>query len=70
MAAEIDFTVLCGMLVDIGWHKVILRPMTWETGAEIDAWLEQHVQGHYETMGLVFVFESAKDANWFTLRWS
>ena len=69
MAAEIDFEILCGLLVDIGWHKVILRPMTGETSTELDAWVEHHVQGHYHTMGLVFVFEDYKDANWFTLRW-
>jgi hypothetical protein len=38
-------------------------------GAEVDAWTEQHVKGHFETMGLVWVFEQEEDANWFALRW-
>lgn len=69
MAAEIDFEILSGFLIDIGWRKVVLRPMTWEDSYEIDLWVTQHVKGHHQTMGLVWVFENVEDANWFTLRW-
>jgi hypothetical protein len=69
MADEIDFEILAGMLCEIGWRKVVLRPMTWENGAEVDAWTEKHIKGHFETMGLVWVFEQEEDANWFALRW-
>ena len=69
MAAEIDFEILSGMLCEMGWRKVVLRPMTWEMGAEVDMWTKKHVKGHFETMGLVWVFEYEEDANWFALRW-
>jgi len=69
MADEIDFEILAGMLCEIGWRKVVLRPMTWENGAEIDAWTAKHIKGHFETMGLVWIFELEEDANWFALRW-
>jgi hypothetical protein len=69
MADEIDFEILAGMLCEIGWRKVVLRPMTWENGAEVDAWTAKHIKGHFETMGLVWLFEQEEDANWFTLRW-
>lgn len=69
MADEIDFGILSQMLCGIGWRRVILSPMTGEQGAEVDAWVDQHVRGHYETMGLVWVFEHEDDANWFSLRW-
>jgi len=69
MSDEIDFTILCGMLEGIGWTKVVLRPMTWEDGAEIDVWVEKHVKRPFETMGLVWIFEDAKEATWFTLKW-
>jgi hypothetical protein len=69
IANEIDFTILTDMLIGLGWRKVILRPMTGETGAELDAWVDRHVKGHYENMGLVWVFEHEDDANWFSLRW-
>lgn len=66
---EIDFQILSNMLCEIGWTRVVLQPMTWEQGAEIDGWVETNVKGHHETMGLVWVFEEVKDANWFSLRW-
>ena len=69
MSDEIDFEILCGMLGELGWTKVILKPMTWENGALIDLWVETNVKGHFETMGLVWIFEREQDANWFKLRW-
>jgi hypothetical protein len=69
MADEIDFSILTDMLCQIGWRKVILSPMTHEDSEAVDAWTAQHVKGHFETMGLVWVFEQEEDANWFALRW-
>jgi hypothetical protein len=69
MADEIDFQILVDMLVQIGWRKVILSPMTIEDGIEVDYWTAKHVKGNFETMGLVWVFEQEEDANWFALRW-
>lgn len=69
MADEIDFTILSEMLIELGWRKVILHPMSWEDGLEVDAWTEKNVKGNFETMGLVWVFEDEEDANWFALRW-
>lgn len=69
MSQEIDFEILCGMLTDLGWTKVVLKPMTRETSDEIDAWLVDNVSNPFETMGLVWIFESSKDAMWFKIRW-
>jgi hypothetical protein len=69
MAAEIDFGVLTGMLCELGWRKIILKPMTLEDSYDIDVWTAEHVKGPFETMGLVWVFEREEDANWFALRW-
>jgi hypothetical protein len=69
MADEIDFGILTDMLCQIGWRKVILKPMTWEAGATIDEWTAKHIKGPFETMGLVWIFEQEQDANWFALRW-
>ena len=69
IANEIDFEVLCGMLKELGWSKVILSPMTWEMGLEVDAWTDKHIKGNFETMGLVWIFEKEQDAMWFKLRW-
>ena len=69
MADEIDFGILTEMLCELGWRKVILKPMTLETGLTIDDWTDKHIKGPFETMGLVWVFEQEQDANWFALRW-
>ena len=44
--------------------------MTAEHGADIDKWVSEYVRGHFETMGLVWLFEDAKDATMFILKWS
>lgn len=70
LADDIDFEVLNTLLCeDSGWTKVVLRPMTWEDGLEIDGWVEQNVKGKYRTRGLVWVFENPSDASWFSIRW-
>jgi hypothetical protein len=69
MADEMDFTILTDMLCSIGWTRVLLKPMTHEHGQDIDAWVKANVKGHFETMGLVWVFEHSRDANWFALKW-
>lgn len=69
IAKEIDFEIMSDLLVASGWVKVVLRPMTWERGAEIDLWTELNVKGKFQTMGLVWIFEKSEDANWFALRW-
>lgn len=69
MANEIDFTILTDMLCQIGWTRVLLKPMTHEHGQDIDQWVKANVKGHFETMGLVWVFENPKDATWFVLKW-
>jgi hypothetical protein len=69
MSDEIDFGILTEMLCELGWRRVILKPMIMEDSNEVDAWTARHVKGHFETMGLVWVFELEEDANWFILRW-
>jgi hypothetical protein len=70
MAQEMDFGVLCSFLEELGWSKVILKPMTMEQGMAVDAWTAAYVKGKFETLGLVWIFERKEDATWFTLRWS
>ena len=65
-----NYLVLLSVLVEIGWTKVILNPMTHEHGCAIDDWAEQYVKGQFKNIGLVWVFEDKKDAEWFILRWS
>ena len=69
MAQEMDFLILCGFLEELGWTKIILRPMTMETSQEIDVWTKTQLTGNFENMGLVWVFEDKGDAINFTLKW-
>jgi hypothetical protein len=69
MAAEIDFEVLSGMMCEMGWTKIVLKPMTWEDSYSVDEWTATNIKGNFETMGLVWIFEDQQDANWFSLRW-
>lgn len=66
---EIEFHILVRMLCELGWRKIILSPMTIEDSYAVDEWTKKHIKGHFETMGLVWVFEHEEDANWFALRW-
>lgn len=69
IADEIDFEIMMEILIKNGWHKVVLKPMTWEDGYTIDTWVETNVKCEFHTRGLVWIFEDAKDANWFSVRW-
>ena len=69
MSDEIDFHILSEMLIELGWTKIVLKPMTQETGQVLDNWVEKHVKGPFETMGLVWLFQDSKDATMFILRW-
>lgn len=69
LANEIDANVLRGMLVELGWHEVILNPMTWEEGYFIDEWVSNNIKDSFWTYGLVWMFKHDRDAMWFKLRW-
>lgn len=70
ISREIDFEILSKLLCDIGWTKVVLKPMTSERGAKIDYWVQRYVNRQFKTMGLVWLFEDSKDATMFILKWS
>jgi hypothetical protein len=70
MALEIDREVLWGMLQGIGWCRVMLpRFVDNHHAVDIGYWLETNCKRAFERNGRDFIFESAKDANWFVLRW-
>ena len=68
IAEQIDFEIIEGILVDeCGWTK-IESPSPAEK--VIVEWLHLHCKNRWKRRGDVILFESVKDANWFTLRWS
>jgi len=70
MAHEIDREILWGMLEGIGWTRVMLpRFVDNHHAIDITNWLEDNCKLAFERSGRDFLFEDAKDANWFQLRW-
>ena len=70
IAREVDREVLWGMLQGMGWIRVMLPTLIDNYNAiDITYWLEENCKHPFERSGRDFLFESAKDANWFKLRW-
>ncbi len=69
LAKDIDFEIMSNILLESGWTKIVLEPMTWERSAEIDLWTHKNIKGRTHERGLVWLFEDGKDAMMFSLRW-
>lgn len=71
MQEEIDFSILAEMLVEIGWTKIVTNTEFWDPDEliEIKKWLSKNIKGSYKVRKTVWLFEDAKDATIFVLRW-
>jgi hypothetical protein len=70
MQEEIDREVLWGMLVGMGWTRIMLPRLVDNNHAiDITYWLEANCKHPFERRGRDFVFENSVDAVNFTLRW-
>ena len=70
MAAAIDWEIMSGMLVEMGWTKFeIPRFIDNHHAVDISYWLADYCQGKYKRNGRTFLFEDSKDATMFILRW-
>ena len=71
LAEEIDFEVLCSLLVQTGWIQVkledVLQPSK-QTAGMVN-WLHEECSGHWRHRGKTFVFENKEDAALFRLTW-
>jgi hypothetical protein len=69
MQKEIDREVLWSMLERLDWHRVILP--VWNNNkqaVDVTVWAEENCESAYEHHGRDFIFESAKDATFFKLK--
>jgi hypothetical protein len=63
MQSEIDREILWGMLVGMGWRRVMLDRLTDNNHAvDITYWLEANCKNPFERNGADFIFESEVDA--------
>ena len=70
MQSEIDKEILWGMLVGIGWTRVLLpRFDSREHSVDVLEWVEANCKNPYERKGSEFIFENDRDAVNFILKW-
>lgn len=71
ISREIDREILWGMLVGMGWHRVMLtRFQDNKHAVDISYWLEDNIKNPFERNGRDFIFQEEKDAMLFILRWA
>jgi hypothetical protein len=70
MQSEIDKEILWGMLVGLGWTRVLLpRFNSREHSVDVVMWLEENCKNPYERKGSEVIFENPSDAVNFILKW-
>lgn len=70
MQSEMDKEILWGMLVKMGWIRVLLpRFESREHAVDCLEWVKQHCSDSYEHKGSEFIFENDRDAVNFILKW-
>lgn len=72
IAAEIDFEIIVGLMVSIGWTqiKTLSDRYTPDIAYEMRTWTDRNVKGHYKCRGNTWVFEKEEDALLFSLRYA
>jgi hypothetical protein len=70
MQSQVDKEILWGMLIGLGWTRVMLDRLTDNNHAiDITYWLEANITNPFERNGSDFIFENNQDATLFILRW-
>lgn len=70
MLSDVDKEILWGMLVKLGWTRVMLDRFTDNHHAiDITYWLKENIKNPFERNGRDFIFENDRDAVNFILKW-
>jgi hypothetical protein len=70
MQSETDKEILWGMLVKLGWTRVLLpRFDSREHSVDVVTWLYDNCKNPYERKGHEVIFESSIDAVNFIMKW-
>jgi hypothetical protein len=70
---EIDWEIMCEMMVKLGYTKVEMKwpkRMSELEAHEIKEWCRENLQGTYQARGNIWLFAREKDASMFILKWS
>ena len=67
---EIDFSIVADILKETGWTEVIIGPLTSNQQAvDIITWLDKNCKNKHYGRGTRWLFNEAKYATMFVLRW-
>lgn len=66
---EIDESIMADVLVGAGWIRVPYQFTDPQHALEVNDWLNAHRRGEVARLNGCFVFQEAKDAEWFILKW-
>lgn len=70
LSDEIDFEIIAGMMIEMGWHLVELGTLgNNKRAVDIKYWCDEHVKNKFISRGHKFIFSDAGDAINFTLVW-
>jgi hypothetical protein len=70
LAQHVDFEFLTDVLLACGWTRVELdRFRSREHSVDVVTWCHDNSKGRWKHLGKTFIFENAKDATWFALKW-
>lgn len=70
MQKEIDDAIMLDLLVDMGWIKVPFYFNSREHSVDVSIWIADNCQCNVHRLNGHFVFEDAKDAEWFILKFT
>lgn len=70
LAHDMDQHILMGFMIELGWQEVVVDPWIHPSQKDIEDWVYQNIQGHTMKSGNRWVFEDAKDATIFSLKWA
>lgn len=66
---EIDDGIMSNILVETGWTSVKFYYKDNNHANDVNLWLMINCVSHWRRLGSDYLFEDAKEAEWFILRW-
>jgi len=69
ISKEIDDGIMAVMLTETGWTPVQYHFKDNYHANDVTFWLLENCKGKWRRLGSEYLFEDAKEAEWFILRW-
>ena len=69
ISKEIDDGIMALMLTETGWTPVQYYFKDNHHANDVTFWLLENCKGKWRRLGSEYLFEDAKEAEWFILRW-